>query len=209
MSLFNWSSSKPNASSFGVNIAGKDLPANLEEVKGNILKTSKKYRDEFAKYRDIAKFNQQLSNSYIRNLEAMVDVSKVLNYYVEIINVISEEYRKNQEIMGNSLLKPEDISYLEKLTKSKIDELNQTFSLESDKLKKLYGQFGKTNEIARLEEAKRSMLATTDFADATYSQLRSAELATPVTAGGGRSKGSNVKKVVASKKQEGPKKKRA
>lgn len=196
----SWFSFGKPSNSFGVNITGKDgLPSDLEAVKGTIVKTNKKYREEFSKYRDIARFNQQLSNGYIRNLEAMVDVSRVLNYYVEIFNVIREEYAKNEQLLGPAMLKPTDISYLESLTKSKIDELNQRFMLETEKLKKLYGQFGKQAEIAKLTEAQRSLQTTTELANSTVSSLRAAELASPAAQGGGKKK---VKKLSLDKAKD-------
>lgn len=205
----SWLFGKSDSQSFGV-LSKEGLPSDLEAVKGSIVKTNKKYREEFSKYRDIARFNQQLSNSYIRNLEAMVDVSKVLNYYVEIINVIRDEYAKNEELLGPSLLKPADISYLEKLTRSKIDELNQNFMLESEKLKKLYGQFGKNTEIARLTEAQRSLQSTTEQANATFSALRAAEFATPISSQGGAVKKTRQGgKSAKSKQTEGLGKKKA
>lgn len=192
----SWFSFGKPSNSFGVNITSKDgLPSDLEAVKGTIVKTNKKYREEFSKYREIARFNQQLSNGYIKNLEAMVDVSRVLNYYVEIFNVIREEYAKNEQLLGPALLKTTDISYLENLTKNKIDELNQRFMLETEKLKKLYGQFGKQAEIAKLTEAQRSLQTTTELANSTVGALKAAELATPAPSGGA------LKKKVVVRKQ--------
>lgn len=190
-----FSSASPSA--FGVNITDKSLPSDLELVKGTIQKTNKKYREEFSKYREIAKFNQQLSTGYMKNLEAMVDVSKVLNYYVDIFNTIKEEYAKNEELLGPNMLKAADIAYLENLTRSKIDQLNRGFLQESDKLKKIYQQFGKEAEIAKVTAAQQNLAATTDMANATYRSLRNS---TAAAAGGG-----SKAKRAASKAKAAPK----
>ena len=168
-----FSSSKPTSnSSFGYKVNSIDgIPSNLETFKGKILKTNKVYRDELTKYREIAAFNQQLSRGYIRNLEAMVDVSRLLNYYIEIINTLRDEFEKNDKVLGTSLT-PADISYLESLTKSKIDDLNNRFMSESDKLKKMYNQYGQTQELARVVEAQNNLMATTSAADQTLTNLR-------------------------------------
>jgi hypothetical protein len=159
--------------SFGYKITDVNgVPADLENIKGNIMKTSKKYREELSKYREIAKFNQQLSNGYIRNLEAMVDVSRVLNYYIEIFNVLRDEFEKNEKLLGSSL-KVEDISYLERLTKNKIQQLNDTFMSESDKLKKLYNQYGKEAEYGRVNAAQQELKTTTESADIAFNNIKS------------------------------------
>lgn len=174
MNFFSFGKSTPNTS-FGYKITGADgIPSDLENMKGNIVKTNKKYREEFTKYKEIAKFNQQISNGYIKNLEAMVDVSRVLNYYTEIFNVLKDEFEKNEKLLGNSL-RTADISYLERLTKSKMDELNNKFLIESEKLKKLYGQYGKTEEMRRVEEAQNNLRATSEGAEAVYNNLRQIE----------------------------------
>lgn len=173
--MFNFWGEKKE-STFGVNIENKSaLPSDLEKVKGTIQKTNKKYREEFSKYQEIAKFNKQLSSGYIKNLEVMVDVSKILNFYVDIFNVIKDEYNKNEELLGLSSLKSADIAYLENLTRNKIDDLNKNFLLETDKLKKIYQQYGKTTELQRLEQAELNLKPTTDGAEIALSTVKTIE----------------------------------
>lgn len=173
---FLFGSPKPSSnSSFGFKLSGNaGLPSDLENLKGNIVTANKKYREEITKYREIAKFNQQLSTGYMKNLEAMVDVSRVLNYYVEIFNLFKEEFEKNEALIGTSL-KTADIGYLERLTKGKVDELNNKFMTETEKLKKMYSQYGRTEELNRISEAQSSMRAAFDGADSTMANLRRIE----------------------------------
>lgn len=193
--------------SFGVNInSSGSLPSDIEKVKGTIQKANKKYREEFSKYKEIAKFNQQLSNGYIRNLQAIVDVSKVLAYYMEVFNMIKEEYRKNEEIMGTAVLKAEDIAHLENLTRNKIENMNQQFNIETDRLKKLYTSFGKTVEVEKLSNAQLELKKTTDMANATYSTLRRSMLESEAAAtaqfGGKKKKTRATKKKAAAPVEE-------
>jgi len=196
------------SSTFGYKITGNaGVPSDLESMKGSIVRTNKKYREEISKYREIAKFNQQISNGYIKNLEAMVDVSRVLNYYIEIFNIIREEFSKNEQLMGNSL-KTADIGYLEKLTKSKVDELNGKFMVESEKLKKLYNDYGKTAEATRVSEAQQNLRLTTEGADQTLSAVKAIE---EKGIAGGATKGKKAlpkfKKYTKPKHPKQPKKK--
>jgi hypothetical protein len=197
MNFFSLSKS-PNTS-FGYKVDGVDgVPSALDNIKGSIINTSRKYRSELTKYREIAAFNQQLSKGYVKNLEAMVDVSKILNYYVEIFNVLRSEFEQNDKLMGSTLT-PIDINYLETLTKSKIDELNNKFFTESEKLKKLYSTYGKTEEVARVVDAQNALRATTDGADQTFANLRKMQNAQGAAMGGAKSK--KTKKVPSGAKK--------
>ena len=203
--MLDFLASKPQNSSqsFGVKLTGNSgVPTDLEQMKGNIVRTNKKYREELSKYREIAKFNQQLSNGYIKNLEAMVDVSRVMSYYIEIFNLLREEFEKNEKLMGSSL-SAVDIGYIERLTKSKIDELNNKFMNESDKLKKIYNSFGRTQEVTRVNEAQQNMRLTTEGADNTFNNLRAIEQGA-VQGGAKRYKPKTQRQVIQSSK---PKKK--
>lgn len=171
----NRSTTNSPSSSFGYKIVGNaGVPTDLENMKGNIIKTSRKYREELTKYREIAKFNQQISNGYMKNLEAMVDVSRILNYYVDIFNLLREEFDKNDRLLGASL-KSSDIGYLERLTKSKIDELNTKFMTETEKLKKMYSQYNRSEELSRVQEAQNMLKATSDSADVALNNFRAIE----------------------------------
>lgn len=159
-----FTSAKPT--SFGVNVRSVNgLPTDLETMKGSIQKTNKQYRDEITKYKEIAKFNQKISDSYIKNLEVMVDISKVLNYYVEIFSVLRDELEKSAQEMESSGLKAADIGYLEKITRQQIDQLNNNFMVEADKLQKIYSQFGKQAEAARLGNARQNLSDTISGAE--------------------------------------------
>lgn len=165
-------SQKDAGSTFGVKInTTQGLPTELDAVKGNIVRASKKYREELSKYRELAAFNEQLSKGYLRNLEAMVDVSKVLNQYVEIFNVLKTEFEENDKLFGTSLTS-NDINYLEELTKSKMDTLNNRFKEETSKLKELYTAYGRKDEMQRVLEAENTLQSTIDNADKTFNSLK-------------------------------------
>ena len=204
MNFFSLSKS-PNTS-FGYKVNGVEgVPSELEHVKGSIIRTSKKYRDELTKYREIAAFNEQLSKGYVKNLEAMVDVSRILNYYVEIFNVLREEFDQNDKLMGSTLT-PIDINYLERLTKSKIDELNNKFLTESEKLKKLYSTYGKSQEVARVVEAQNALRATTDNADQAFTNLKRIQNAQAQQAVGGAKKSARKTSTKSLTRKPSPKK---
>lgn len=185
--MFSWG--KSDAPSFGANIAGVDgLPSQLVKVKGDIQQSQEKVRREIEKYKQVVNFNKQLSTAYERNLHVMVDISQVLTYYVEIFNLLRDEFSKSNELMNSSSLKTSDIAYLEKLTKSQIDTLNKRFMEESEKLKKMYTEYGKKDELTRITEAQGNLVKTTTDADTVFENLRRIDQGVPIMAQGGKSK---------------------
>lgn len=153
--------STPAPTTLGYKVAtNAGISREFENIKGTIEKTNKKYREEISKYKEIAKLNEHISKGYLKNLDAMIDVSKILNYYVEIFNILKVELDKNDRVLGDTSLKLEDISYLERLTKNKVDELGAQFMNETEQLKKLYTAYGKTQELGRVNEAQNSFRTT-------------------------------------------------
>lgn len=174
----------------GVNLK-KDGPiANIDKFKSAIRTTSRKYREEMSKYKEIATFNKQLSLSYIQNLEAMVDVSRVFGYYIELFNVLKNELDENAKVLGSSAIKAEDIAYIEGLTQTKMDTLNKKFLEETAKMKKLYENSEYQGELDRIKNAEKSIVTINNFATSTLDNLKkinetSVRLNTAVTAQGG------------------------
>ncbi len=155
----------------GINLGPKEnINVELDKVTSQIQKTNKRYTDEIAKYKEVAAFNKKLSDSYVRNLQAMVDVSKLLDQYANVFVVLRQETEKLEKALGMDF-KIEDFQYLENLTKDKMAELNNNFIKETESLKKLYDKFGKREEIANIEESQRLMKASISNASTTYQKL--------------------------------------
>lgn len=156
---------------FGTVGTNSALPSDLENMKASIVKTSRRYREEISKYRELTKLNQHLSNGYLKNIEAMVDVTRVLNYYVEIFSLLKDEFAKNDQFLNASALKPSDIENMEKLTKGKISLLNEKFMQETEKLKKIYMQYNKTDEITRIAAAQNGLMSSIEQTEEMYKKF--------------------------------------
>lgn len=163
--------SKATSVSFGANlpVGSKALSAEINDVGEKFSKTNKKYRDEIDKYKKIADFNKKLSSSYIANIHAMVDVSKLLNDYALFFNLLKEEIAKTESQIGT--LKTEDIQYLESLTKAKMDDFSSKFLSESDKVKILYSKYGQEQEVKNIITAQEAIKTTVGDATTTYKSL--------------------------------------
>jgi hypothetical protein len=162
-----------------LNIDNKGLSVEMDVVKQKISKTNQKYRDEIEKYKKIADFNKKLTSSYINNINAMVDVSKLLNNYVAFFNFLKDELAKTENTIGS--LTTEDIQYLESLTKAKMEEFSNRFMDQSEKIKVLYTKYNQQDEAARISSAQENIKSTMDNASATYQTLLSSTTKTSGT----------------------------
>lgn len=171
--LFSKSPTTTQTPAFGYTVSpNSTIAKSVEEVQSKVKKNSANIRSQFAKFQELNKFTKQLSDSYIGNLEVMVDISKLINYYGEVFNVLNQELSKNIDEFS-SVLKPADLSYLENLTRSEIDKLNNTFFGEAAKVKKLYQNFGKNEELNRVERAENQIRTTSTSAEAVRTLVNS------------------------------------
>lgn len=194
----SWFSSKPSPTTLGYKVNTADgINTEFETIKGTIQKTSKKYREEITKYKEIAKLNEKISAGYLKNLDAMIDVSRILNYYVEIFNILKVELEQNERVIGETSLKVEDIGYLERLTRNKVDELNNKFMNETEQLKKLYTAYGKTQELGRIIDAQGSFQAASAATTDTVNKIKTIQEqgVAPSSMSGGLKKKRVIRKV--------------
>jgi hypothetical protein len=195
MSFFNFGNNASKTSvSFGANlpVGNKALSTEISEVGQKFVKTNTKYRTEIDKYKKIAEFNKKLSSSYIANIHAIVDVSKLLNDYALFFNILKEEINKTEGQIGT--LETSDIQYLENLTKAKMDEFSNKFIEQSEKVRSLYAKYGQTEEAKTISSAQEKIKTTLTNAEITYKSLLNS---TPVNSTSG---GAARKKRVAKKK---------
>lgn len=162
---------KNNNKTLGVNLgSGDGIKAEIDKMQGSIVKASRGYQNNIKKYKDIAQFNQHLTRSYVANMKVIVDVSELLNSYTGVFNSLKDEFAKMEEAMGRQLDKS-DFEYLESLTKSKMEELQNEFNKQANGIKKLYTQYGKPEELNRILLAQTDMQKALDNADLTYKNI--------------------------------------
>lgn len=147
------------------------IKAEIDNMQGSIVKTSKTYQENIKKYKDIAKFNQHLTRSYISNMKVIVDVSELLNSYANVFGSLKDEFAKMESALGKPL-EISDFEYLEGLTKTKIETLSNEFQKQSDGIKKLYAEYGKPDELNRIILAQGSVQKVIENASNTYTSLQ-------------------------------------
>lgn len=171
LSFFSNNPKTTNASSFGTNlpINNKSLSAEINDVGEKFIKTNNKYRSEIEKYKKIATFNKNLSKSYITNVTAMIDVSKLLNDYSVFFDILKNEIESTNSTL--TTIKPEEIEYLKSLTDDKLEQLINVFKTQTDKVKNIYKKFGQNDEYETINAAQNLMSELPNNAKTTYSSL--------------------------------------
>lgn len=193
-------SNKTDNKQLGETLASTDnIKAEIANMQGNIVKTSKAYRDNIKKYKDIAKFNQHLTKSYVNNMKVMVDVSELLNSYASVFNALRDEFGKMEAAVGKSL-NLTDFEYLENLTQDKIESLNTEFQKQANGIKKLYAEYGKPDELNRILLAQGDVQRVIEDASDTYASLGTVPVASPLS--GGKTKPKPKRKPASSKGQK-------
>lgn len=138
-SLIGQEKPKVQGATLGYNIDKKETVAEMYNMQKKMEKTTTRYIGELDKYREIAKFNKQLSRSYIANLDIMVDVSKVLNMYMETLEVIRKQISRAEEALGKPL-DANELAYLSQITQDQIANLSKNFFAETGKLQSLFSK---------------------------------------------------------------------
>jgi len=179
--------SPQQSASLGINIGRSDpknISQEIEQVTKQIQRTNKKYTDEITKYKEIAKFNQKLTQSYVQNLQVIVDVSKLLEQYANVFYVLREETEKLEKSLGMQF-NIDDFRYLERLTADKMMELNKTFMKETTDLKTLYEKYGKADEAKTIADAQTLMETATNESKETFDRVAELDKLGKMTVGGG------------------------
>lgn len=146
--------------SFGANlpIGTKALASKVKDVSDRLTQSHKKYRSEIEKYKQIAEFNKKLSSSYLANLDAMLDVSTLLNEYTEFFDKLVDALNQSDATIDELSLK--DIAYLRDLTKDKLDDFSTKFTKETKKAIDLFTQFEEPVKAKHVERAQESLAST-------------------------------------------------
>lgn len=174
----------------------RNIGEQLQELKGKVEKTMTKNKSELLKYRELTKYNEQMSKSYVANLKIIVDISTLLKAYNEIFDLFKSKLAEIDQELGIPI-STNDFDYMKRLTTEQMTQLNDVFKTETGNLKKLYSRYGKQKEYEEVEVAEKLYDATRTSGDATYTAIKQPSTSSNPFFGGG--------KVLPDKKQK-PKK---
>ena len=140
---------------FGVKLGDKTaFRREVDDLVSEIKTQYSSYSKEIYKSQKIKELNKGLVMNFRKNLQVMVDVTNLLNSYVELFNVIKVELVKMNNLIGKESGGLEDIRYLEEITQRQITQLNNEFVKQSATLESLYSKYDLPGERQRLSENK-------------------------------------------------------
>lgn len=200
LSFFGLSAQRPNEDKkFGDLKGDKNIPEQLEQLKGKVEKTMNKSKGELQKFRELSKFNENLSKSYVANLKVITDVSGLLNAYNEFFEMFKTKLAEIDQELGVPI-STDDFEYMKKLTTEQLVMLDDLFKTETSNLKKLYTRHGKQKEYDEIETAEQLFDKTKTSGETTYRLLKNKDFDLPTALGGaGKKRIVKQKKIVKKK----------
>ncbi len=181
---------------------GRNINEQLLALKGRVDTTMLKNKTELKKYRELSKFNEQLSQSYVANLRIIVDISNLLNSYNEFFELFKTRLAEIDQELGIPI-SSDDFDYLRRLTTEQMGQLNNVFKNETMNLKKMYSKFGRQKEYNDVEMAERLYDQTKASGETAYSTIKLAQQQgnqTPPIMGGKRKTSKQKSKKKTEKK---------
>lgn len=160
--------SNPLGKNIGLNKTS-DLREQLDSFKDSFIDTMGKQRLTIDKFRALQGLNKQLSESYFKNLTLITDISRLLNSYVEFLEIVKAQTRQISSDIDR--LGPQDFDYIKNLTTEKIFALADEFKKSASDLKTLYSTYNMKQEYEQVEIAEAQMQLLEQEADGAWSKL--------------------------------------
>lgn len=178
MGLFSWwNKDNTTDKQLGSELTVKEgVKAEIEKFQGDIIKTSRTYQNNIKKYKEIAKFNEELTKNYVQNWLVFKDVSEMLSGFMGVFKSLQEEFSKMEEATGKPV-NTTDFDYLANITKNKIETLNIEINKQAENLKKVYTEYGRPEELNRIIVAQGNMNKLINNATNTYNKVTEPEIA--------------------------------
>lgn len=163
----------------------KNISEQLHDLKGKVETTMSKNKSELQKYRELSKFNENLTKSYVANLKIIIDISNMLGAYNEFFDLFKTKLAEIDEELGMPI-SSDDFDYLKRLTTEQMVQLDSVFKKETSNLKKLYVRYGKQKDFDEVENAEKLFDQTKEVGQAAYNVLKpNVAKAVAEAAGGG------------------------
>lgn len=158
----------------------KNISEQLDELKGKVEKTMTKNKGELRKFRELSKYNEQLSKSYSANLKIIIDISQLLGAYNEFFELFKTKLAEIDQELGIPI-SSDQFEYMKKLTIDQMNQLEGVFKQQTGVLKKLYTKYGKQKEYDEVDQAERMFDTTRDVGKSTFAVLNPTGTTSTVT----------------------------
>lgn len=127
----------------------------VADLKASWTKANDKNIKQLQHYKELVKFTNTLSDSYINSVRVIVDVSSLLNSYNDLLDEISRGLSQLENTIDTSM-KSSEIEQLKNLTLSNIEKINQTFTSGYDRISKAIA-VASPSHLGALEDTRSSI----------------------------------------------------
>lgn len=163
-------SKAPASTRLGSLAESKTVNQQLEDLKGKVDTTINKSTTEIKKFRELSKFNEQLTKSYSANLKVLMDTSVLLRSYAEFFDTLRQKLAEVDKELGLPI-SSDDFDYMRRLTFDQMTNLEEAFKTEVTNLKKLYSKYGRQKEYDEVELAEKAYASTLSTGKDTFLAL--------------------------------------
>lgn len=127
----------------------------IDDVKTKIAKTRDLTATYNKKYKDLAEFNKTVSEGYINNLNVIVDISRLLNAYKDLMEQVIETLKKFDESITVDL-QGVNLDHIKNLTVDSLRNVDSFLKTQTGSIKKLFETFGRKEEVTRLDKTLKN-----------------------------------------------------
>jgi hypothetical protein len=128
----------------------------IQQLKTNFASTQAKTKTQLTKFKGLVEFNKQLTESYVLNLNVMIQVSQLLREILAFLTLV----KQSLDVMDSELSTQLDMSYLQKMTEENINSLYVNFNNEIEHVKGVLKQYDRHDDVHKLEHAQDMMKKT-------------------------------------------------
>lgn len=145
-----------------------ELHTQIEQLKEAFQETQNKTKLQMNNLKKVTAFNEQLSKSYLGNLQVIIQISSLLTEIYSFIQVI----RQSVDMLDQDVSASMNFDYIQSLTRSNISSLHENFKKEIKTLKTIYTNVNMPTNIKQLEDAEQMMEKTVSNANTIFEEVK-------------------------------------
>lgn len=143
----------------------------LEAIKDRLVKT-KQLTDVYTKrYQRLTEFNKMLTDSYLKNINVIIDISSLLTMYNGLFDKVLEILGQFDAQLVQDI-KPETIAHIQQLTGDNIQKVVNYFQKDVHGLVGIMEKIGYNKMAENIRQASKTFIDTQKAAQTTMAEMQ-------------------------------------
>jgi hypothetical protein len=143
----------------------------LKELENKIDHTKKLAKSYNVKFQELARFNKQLTEGYIKNVNVIVDIGSLLNVYNSVFATLMNVIKEFDTELSKDI-DPAQIAHIQALTERSLGRVSDFFHKDVNNVKNLMEMMGEKEMIVNLNSAAAHFEATQSKVPEVLTALR-------------------------------------